>query len=120
MNVKNLKDSYSQNEKAKVCINVREPYPVQTYGISSAYTGTKRLPINSYFQIQDVVTDEVIIPFHPSGTVLNCDTNGNYFIMDCSSLMSERMYKFVFKSEHSNGDVIKIVDDNFNFKLKRN
>ncbi len=117
--IKNLKDSYSQQERAKVRINVREPFPVQTYGTSSIYTNVKRLPVNSYFQIQDVVTDEVIIPFHPSGTMLNCDSNGNYFYADISSLMSERMYKFVFKSEHENGDIVKIVDDNFNFKVKR-
>ena len=40
--------------------------------------------------------------------------------MDTNSLLPERTYKMVFKSEFENGDVIRVVDDNYNFKVKRN
>lgn len=116
INIKNLKDSYTTQEQPKVRLGVRDTYPVQAYVTSSVYLGQKRLPINSYFQIKDVVTDEIIIPFHPSGTMLNCDSNGNYFKVDMSSLSSERYYKFVFKSE---GDSVDIIDKNFIFKVLR-
>lgn len=120
LSVRNLRESYSDSEKAKLRLGIRERYPVATYSTSSGYTlNSKRLPINSYFQIQDVVTDEVIIPFHPSGTLINCDSTGNYFNIDCTSLMPERMYKFVVKSEFEGGDVVRIIDDNFNFKIRR-
>lgn len=120
LSVRNLRDSYSDTEKPKIRLGVRDRYPVPTYSTSSGYVlNNHRLPVNSYYQIQDVVTDEVIVPFHPSGTLINCDTDGNYFRMDCSSLMPERMYKFVFKSEFESGDVIRFVDDNFNFKIRR-
>jgi hypothetical protein len=119
LNCSNLRESYSTNEKPKIKVSVRDKFPTQTYATSSVYLNQKRLPNNSYFQIQDVVTDEVIIPFHPSGTLMSCDSNGNYFKADMSSLMPERFYKFVFKSNHENGDVIRVIDDNYIFKIKR-
>lgn len=120
LRIKNLKDSYSTTEKAKVRIGVRDRFPTQTYATASVYLNQKRLPINSYFQIQDVVTDEVIIPFHPSGTKISCDTDGNWFKFDASSLMPERYYKFLFKSEFDGGDTVRISDDNYQFKVRRN
>lgn len=119
LSFKNIRELYSDIEKPKVRLHVRDRYPIATYTTSSNYLTTKRLPINSYYQIQDVITDEVIVPFHPSGTLINCDSDGNYFKFDCESLMPERMYKFVIKSEFESGDVVRIVDDNFNFKIGR-
>lgn len=118
--LKNIRDSYSQQEKPKVRIGVRERYPVQTYSTSSNYLTSKRLPTGSYYQIQDVVTDDTIVPFHPSGTKISCDTEGNYFKIDMASLMPERFYRFVFKSEFDGGDVVRLVDENLIFKIRRN
>lgn len=117
---KNLRESYSDNEVAKVRLGVSERYPTQVYSTSSVYMITKILPTSSYFQIQDVVTDDVIIPFHVSGTKVNCDSQGNYIKMDCNSLMPERYYKLVFRSEFDGGDTIRIIDENHIFKIIRN
>ena len=117
---KNLRESYSDNEVPKIRLGVRERYPTQTYSTSSVYLTSKILPTSSYFQIQDVVTDEVIIPFHVSGTKVNCDSSGNYIKMDCNSLLPERYYKLVFRSEFDGGDTIRIIDDNHIFKIIRN
>jgi hypothetical protein len=117
---KNMKYVYSDTEISKVRFLVREKYPQLSYATSSYYLQTKRFPISSYFQIQDVVTDEIIIPFDPTGTKLNCDTNGNYLKLDCTSLMPERKYKLVLKSEWGGGDTVKIIDENFVFGIKRN
>jgi len=118
--LKNIRESYAEEEKPKLRIGVRERFPVATYSTSSNYLTSKRLPTGSYFQIQDVVTDDVIIPFHPSGTKISCDTEGNYFKADMMSLLPERYYKFVFKTEHDGGDTVRVIDDNFNFKIRRN
>lgn len=118
--LKNIRESYAEEEKPKIRIGVRERYPVATYSTSSNYLISKRLPTGSYFQIQDVVTDDVIIPFHPSGTKISCDTNGNYFKADMMSLLPERYYKFVFKTEHDGGDTVRVIDDNHIFKIRRN
>lgn len=63
-------------------------------------------------------TEEVIIPFS-NGTKLSCDSNGNYFRIDMSSFMPERYYKVQVKSEFEGGDVSKISDDGFIFKVLR-
>lgn len=116
--LKNLKDSFNENEVSKIKVGVRERYPVQTYVTSSNYLTTKRPPSNTYFQIMDNVTDEVFVPFHNPGTKVNCDVNGAYIKMDCYSLMPERYYKLVFKSEFDDG-IVRYVDENFIFKINR-
>jgi hypothetical protein len=116
---KNLRDSYKQEEKPKVRLGVRERYPQQMYATSRVYLNSKRLPTSSYYQIQDVETDEVIIPFDIIGTKLSCDTNGNWFQADINNLMPERYYKFVFKSEFDGGDTVRYIDDNYIFIVRR-
>jgi len=116
----NIRESYAEEEKPKIRIGVRERYPTATYATSSNYLISKRLPTGSYFQIQDVVTDDVIVPFHPIGTKISCDADGNYFKADMMSLLPERAYKFVFKTLHDSDDTVRVIDDNFNFKIRRN
>ena len=116
---KNLRESYNENEKPRIRFGVRERYPQQTYATSSNYIQSKRLPTGSFYQIQDWVTDDAIIPFHPSGTKVDCDSNGNYIRIDCNSLLPERFYKIVFKTEFDSGDVVRFIDDNFLFKVYR-
>lgn len=121
VNAKNIRETYSDVEKPKVRFAIRELFPQQTYATSSNYIGTQnRLPTSSYFQIQDVVTDDIIIPFNTIGTKVNCDSNGNYIKLDCTSLLPERYYKVVLKSEFDGGETIRLIDDNFVFKIRRN
>lgn len=120
INCKNLQEYYTNQSKARVNLSVRDLYVQQTYATSSNYLVSKRLPISSYFQIQDVVTDEIIVPFHPSGTRVNCGDSGNYIKFDCFGLLPERYYKLVFKAEFENGEIVKVIDDNHQFKIRRN
>lgn len=117
--LKNNRGEYRQLEKPKIRIGVRERYPQQTYATSSVYLNSKRLPTGSYYQIQDTETDEVIIPFDDLGTKINCDSSGNWFQFDCSSLMPERYYTIVFKSIFDGGSTVVVVDDNYNFAVRR-
>jgi len=117
--LKNLREGYKEQEKPKVRIGVRDRYPQQTYATSSNYLISKRLPTGSYFQIQDTETDEIIVYYDDIGTKINCDAQGNYFQLDCSSLMPERYYKVVFKSIFDGGDTIRVVDENYIFRIQR-
>jgi len=117
--LKNIRESYKEIEKPKIRVGVRDRYPQQTYTTSSNYMTSKRLPTGSYFQIQDVETDEIIVAYDTLGTKLSCDASGNYFIADMGSLMPERFYKFVFKSLFDGGDIVRVVDDNFIFSVRR-
>lgn len=116
---KNLKAFYNTNEIATIRFFVRERYPNLTYATSSYVTHAKRLPANSWFQIQDVVSDTVVVPIDPTGSIVNCDSLGNYIKIDCNSLMPERKYKIVLKSEFDNGDTVRYIDENLIFGIKR-
>jgi hypothetical protein len=115
---KNLRESYRDGEITKIRFGVRDRYPTLTYATSSDYLTSKRLPTSSYYSVVDKWTEEVIVPFS-NGTKLSCDISGNYFRIDMSSFMPERYYKFQVKSEFEGGDVSKISDDGFIFKVLR-
>lgn len=117
---KNLRESYSDNEKPKLRLGVRERYPTLTYVTSSNYLTTKRLPTSSYYQIQDYITDDIIIPFHTYGTKVNCDSQGNWIQLDMNALLPERYYRLVFKSEFDGGDTVRLIDDGYIFRIQRN
>ena len=114
--LKNLKEVYSVRDKPVIRVGVGDVFPNQTYATSSNYLLQKRLPVNSYYEIQDVVTYEKIVPYNEIGTKVNCDSNGNYIKLDMSSLMPERYYKVVFKSEFDDGSV-NIIDNNYEFRV---
>lgn len=116
---KNMRIEYKEQEKPKIRLGARDRYPTRTYSTSSNYTVSKRLPTGSYFQIQDVETDEIIIPFNTLGTRVSCDSNGNYIQLDMNSLMCERYYKLIFKSEFDGADTVRMIDDNFIFRVTR-
>jgi len=116
---KNLRESYKEIEKPRIRLGSRGRYVQQTYATSSNYIASNRLPTSSYFAIQDVETDEMIIPFDALGTKMSCDSTGNYCQIDCSSLMPERYYKMIFKSEFDGGDTVRVVDDNYLFRILR-
>jgi hypothetical protein len=120
LDTKNLRETYTNAEKPKVRLHIRERFPIQTYATSSNYLNSKRLPTGSYFQIQDVATDEVIVPFNTVGTKVNCDSSGNYIKLDCGSFLPERYYKIVIKSEFDGGDTVRVTDDNHIFRIRRN
>ena len=116
---KNLRDAYSEGEVTKIKLHVRPRYPTLTYATSSNYLISNRIPTSSYFQIQDVVTDEVIVPFNTLGTKVGCNSDGNYITLDCDSLLPERYYKIVFKCLFDGGDTIRYVDDGHQFRITR-
>lgn len=117
--VKNMKPEYFEQEKPKLRIGVRERFPQRSYSVSNASLTTKRLPYNTYYQIMDSVTDEVIVPFNDIGTRVSCDSNGNYIRLDMDSMLPERYYKIIFKVVQDNGSTVNYHDNKLYFKLKR-
>jgi hypothetical protein len=115
---KNFRESYREGEVTKIRWGVRDRYPTLTYATSSDYLTSKRLPTSSYYSVVDHWTEDVVVPFS-NGTKMSCDSNGNYFRIDMGSFLPERYYKFQIKTEFEGGDVSKISDDGFIFKVLR-
>lgn len=115
---KNLKESYFEQEVAKIRLGVRQRFPTASYANSGVLT-TRRMPFDSFFQVMDSRTDEVIIEYDDPGTRVSCDAGGNYIRVDMNSFLPERFYKIVFRIETDGGDSVNYIDDGMWFKVVR-
>ena len=112
---KNLSSEYKESSKSRVRVVGRERYPQRSFSDSNPYTTIKYLPQNTYYQVRDVETNLVLIPYDTTYTKLSCDSNGNYFDFWFNTLQPERFYQFEFrvdrggKQEYFGGNVFKVV-----------
>lgn len=96
-------------------LNVRPKYPTRTFNTSSVFTINHRLPIESYYAIKDLDTNEYVVDFDTNYTKLSCDDKGNYFDLWMNGLQPERNYKILIQTQIS-GSII-IEDNNHIFKV---
>jgi hypothetical protein len=108
----------NKSEKYVFRITARDKYPVRTFSTASIYTVNKALPSSSYWGIQDVKTEDMIIDFDNSYTKVSCDTNGSYFNLYINGLEPERYYKILIKSILNSGETV-VSDGNCIFKIIR-
>ena len=126
--MKNIRDKYKEKSKVKFRVSGRGRYPTKTYSsTSSPFLTTKFLPVSQssgdgfYYSVRDAETEDVIIPFG-SGSLVSCDTSGNYFNLWLNGFQSERYYRFEFKMVSGSGTIdetVQYFDDNFTFKVVR-
>lgn len=102
----------------KFRINARDKYPVRQFTTQSLYVTNKALPQQSYWAIQDVKTEEMIIDFDSNYTKISCDSNGSYFILYTGGLEPERYYKILIKSVLPTGETV-ILNMNNIIKVTR-
>lgn len=129
--MKNLRPEYKESSKVKFRLCGRGRYPTKSYSnTSSAYLTQKYLPSGSveniggdgaYYSVLDGRTDDVIVPFG-SGSLISCDSTGNYFNLWMNGLQAERYYKFQFRvvsGSNTTEETIQHFDDDFTFKVVR-
>ena len=129
--MKSLRPEYKESSKVKFRVVGRERYPTKSYSnTSSEYLTVKYLPSGSidsiggdgaYYSVLDADTDDVIVPFG-SGSLISCDSTGNYFNLWMDGFQAERFYKFEFKVVSGSGTVdetVEYFDDGFTFKVVR-
>lgn len=104
--------------KYKFNINARDKYPVRTFTTSSLYTTNKALPQTSYWALQDVKTNDILIDFDTLYTKISCDGINSYFNLYMNGLEPERYYKILIKTVLSDGSSYEI-DNNLIFKVTR-
>ena len=115
--VTNLKKEYKVDSKVKLKIFGRELYPLKTFTNTFSYDTIKYLPKTTYYQIKDVNSEDVIIPFSEYSKI-ECDTNGNYIKLNFSNWEAGRTYKIEFKIDMDND--IQYFDEDLTFTLIKN
>jgi hypothetical protein len=112
--VTNLQKEYFQNTQIKIRVKGRDIYPEKSFGINFEYDQSKYLPTSSYYQIEDYITNEIIVPFGDYSK-LSCDSKSNYFFLDTSAYSINRTYRLKLKVVVDN--VTKIIDDKLIFDV---
>jgi hypothetical protein len=115
----NNTDTYKYGtDKYKFRINARDKYPARVFTTSSFYTTNKALPQTSYWALQDVKTEDMVINFDDVYTKISCDPTSSYFNMYMNGLEPERYYKVLIKTTLADGETFE-VDNNLIFKVVR-
>lgn len=99
-------------------VNARDKFPARQFTTSSVYLVNKALPSSSYWAIQDVKTEEMVIDFDTNYTKISCNANGSYFPIYMNGLEPERYYKILIKVDLPDGESIDIDGHNI-FKITR-
>ena len=105
---KRLKTRYKIGSKPEIRVFGREKYPLKTYSRTYGYTDVKYLPSTTYYQVKDVITDEVIVPFSDY-TRVSCDSNGNFFKLNLTNWEYNRDYYIEIKVDRDG--VIEYFED---------
>jgi len=105
---KRLKTRYKRGSKPQIRVFGREKYPLKTYTNQYSYTDVYYLPSTTYYQIKDIITDEVIVPFSDY-TKVSCDATGNYFKLNLTNWEINRDYYIEIKVDRDG--VIEYFED---------
>ena len=129
--MKSLRPEYKEKSRVRFRVVGRERYPTKSFSnTSSEFLTVKYLPSGSissiggdgaYYSLIDDQTGDVIIP-HGTGSLISCDSTGNYFNLWLDGLQAERYYKFEFKvisGSNTDEETIQYFDDDFSFKVVR-
>jgi len=115
---KRLKVRYKRGSKPTIRVFGREKYPLKNYTNQYAYTDVYYLPSTTYYQIKDIVTDEVVVPFSDDYTKVSCDSNGNYFKLNLSNFEYNRDYYIEIKLNR-NGVIEYFTDKELTFTVEK-
>jgi flagellin-like hook-associated protein FlgL len=115
--ITNLKTEVKVGTTPKIRVFARELYPIKTFTNQFAYSTSHYLPTTSYYQIKDVASDDIIIPFSDYSKI-SCDENGNYINLNLSNWEAGRTYKMEFKI-NMDGNV-QYFDEDITFTIVKN
>lgn len=109
-----------KNDTAKYIftVNARDKYPVRAFTTSSIYAVNKALPSSSYWALQDVKTEEMVVDFDTTYTKISCSPVGSFFSIYMNGLEPERYYKVLIRTDLPTGESIDIDGNNI-FKIIR-
>ena len=112
---RNFKKEYRVNSDVVIDIAARYAYPMKTFVNEFSYqTVEYHLPQETYYQISDYHTDDIIIPFSEYSKV-SCNSNGNYINLNFYNWETDRTYKIEIKTVIDGND--HYFDNDYTFLL---
>jgi hypothetical protein len=112
---KNNQYEYQRGSIQRFRLEARPQFPVRTFTTSSVYLTSYYLPQNSYYQIVDMDTEEVVVAFDNNNTKISADSTSSYFDIYMNGLQPERYYKIFIKTTLDGSTVIR--DGELTFKV---
>jgi hypothetical protein len=109
--------NYYAEDNVQIQVYARDRYPQRQFVTSSLYEWNKMLPSQSFYQVVDVDTNDVIIPFNDPGTLIST-TTGSYFQLNMNQFEPNRYYQVQVKVNISGSTYIKATD-NMTFKVSQ-
>lgn len=106
---------YDKDSVQRFRLNSRPQFPARAFTTSSVYLTSYYLPQNSYYQIRDLDTDEIIVDFDNNNTKISADSTSSYFDVYMSGLQPERYYKIFIKTTLDGSTIIR--DGELTFKV---
>lgn len=113
--LQNLNSEYYSGSFNRINVGVRDVNPLKTYDTIYTFGPRYYFPTSSYYAVVDTETNVFVVPFD-SGSLVNCDTSGSYFILDTQNLYPNRYYKILLRVD-TNG-TSKIFDPSGIFRVK--
>jgi hypothetical protein len=110
----NLKREYPKDQRIKIRVKGRDMYPSKSFGTTFEYDQVKYLPQTTYYQLEDYITNDVIVPFG-NYSKISCDSTSNYFTLDLNTLPIRRTYRIKLKIVESG--ISTIIDDKLIFEI---
>lgn len=89
---------FRRNQVYKMRTAVRYTYPPRTFATQSSYLNALYLSENSYWALQDVKTEEMVVDFDPVYTKLSADSVSNYLTIYTTGLEVNRFYRLLIKT----------------------
>ena len=118
--MKGLRPEYKEKSKAKFRVVGRERFPDKTYSTTPSNLTVKYLPSgSSYYSIADAETEDVVVPYG-TGSLLSCDSSGNYFNLWLNGYQPERYYTLRFRVVSGSGtadETDQYFEEGFTFKV---
>lgn len=113
----NFSGEVKTNAKHRFILAARPEYPRPAFGQNTVFKSLLNLPSSSYFQINDVLTNDIIIPYSQY-TKINTVGDHSFIEFYTTMLYPERYYKFEIKTIIDGYDYF-ITSPDFTFKAIR-
>jgi hypothetical protein len=113
--IKNLKTEYKVNTTTVFRVVGRDKFPLKTFTNKFPHGNTSNyLPMETYYQIRDFLSNDVIIPFGEYSKI-SCNESGNFILLNFTNWEVDRVYKIDFKIVVD--EIEHYFDNNYTFKL---